>query len=91
MPYPGILESWIQGEAEFEDILFFQKLFLKTSLHPPSDKHLFSLDSLDTINPSWQVNGPGSILNKAANFKSKLIKFIENQVMTTASGQMWHS
>jgi hypothetical protein len=52
MPNPGILESWIRGEAEFEDILFFQKQFLKTSLHPPSDKYLFSLDSLDTINPS---------------------------------------
>jgi hypothetical protein len=37
MSNPGILESWIRGEAEFKDILFFQKQFLKTSLHPPSD------------------------------------------------------
>ncbi len=91
MPNPGILKSWIWGETEFEDILFLPKQFSKTSLHQPGELYLFNLNSLDASNPSWQVIGPGSILNNTANLKFKLIKFIENQVMTTASGQIWRS
>jgi hypothetical protein len=51
MPNPGILESWIQGEAECEDILFLPKQSVKTSLHQPSEVYLFSLNSLDASNP----------------------------------------
>ncbi len=61
MPNPGILESWIQGEAECEDILFLPKQFVKTSLHQPSEVYLFILNSLDASNPCWQVNGQGPI------------------------------
>jgi hypothetical protein len=69
--------------VEFEDILFLPKQFLKTSLHQPVELDLFSLKSLDASDPSCQVNG-----NNTANLKSKLFKFIGNQVMTTASGQI---
>ncbi len=84
MPNPGILKSGIWGETEFEDILFLPKQFSKTSVHQPGELYFFSLNSLDASNPSWQVNGPGLILNNTANLKFKFIQFIENQVMSTA-------
>jgi hypothetical protein len=77
MPNPGILESWIWGEAEFEEILFFPEHFI----------YLCSLNS----NPSYKLYGLGSILNCTKIIKSKLFNFIENQVTITTSGEKWRS
>jgi hypothetical protein len=74
---PVFWNSWIWGEAEFEDISFLPKQFLKTDLQQ-CELYLCSLNSLAGSNPTCQVYDPGSIFQTSKIIESKLFKFIGN-------------